>query len=271
MKVSIICACKNREKPLYASIGSWLLKKEVHEVIIVDWSSNEPLHPLTKLDSRVKVIRVDGEKYFNMPEPLNLAASVATGDALLTMATDYFFNPYAEYNFFDAYPIDDKTFIGGTDTTLSGRLYGEPIFKYLMGVMYVTKENFDKVGGYREVSKDYFGNEDYDLNERLKMIGLKQIGIDQNYTIFHIPHTDRKRIENFKSYNEDHQFREEVFNSLSQSFSGDELQWQFDYIMSQRLLQQSKESLIQNIDDKKVDWELVKFNDQLYKAKKVIN
>ena len=39
----------------------------------------------TKLDSRVKVIRVDGEKYFNMPEPLNLAASVATGDALLTI------------------------------------------------------------------------------------------------------------------------------------------------------------------------------------------
>ena len=81
---------------------------------------------------------------------------------------DCFFNPYPEYNFFDAYPIDDKTFIGGTDTTLSGRLYGEPIFKYLMGVMYVTKENFDKVGGYREVSKDYFGNEDYDLNEKIE-------------------------------------------------------------------------------------------------------
>ena len=113
MKVSIITACKNRTQALYASIGTWLLKKEVHEVIIVDWSSDNPIFEITNLDDRVKVIRVDNEKYFNMPQPLNLAASIATGDAILTMGTDYFFNPYDDYNFFERYAIDDTSFVCG--------------------------------------------------------------------------------------------------------------------------------------------------------------
>jgi hypothetical protein len=48
MTISLICACKNRNEPLQISLSSWLLKKEITEIIIVDWSSDEPLASLTK-------------------------------------------------------------------------------------------------------------------------------------------------------------------------------------------------------------------------------
>jgi hypothetical protein len=49
MTISLICSCKNRNEPLKISLTSWLLKKEITEIIIVDWSSDESLAPLTKL------------------------------------------------------------------------------------------------------------------------------------------------------------------------------------------------------------------------------
>ena len=74
MNVSLITACKNRYNPLLISLQSWLLFDEVKEIIIVDWSSDDPINYLTKLDKRIKIIRVDDEQYFNQPQPLNLAA-----------------------------------------------------------------------------------------------------------------------------------------------------------------------------------------------------
>ena len=269
MKVSIICAYKNRLEPLYASIGSWLLKKEVHEVIIVDWSSNEYISDITNLDYRVKVIRVDNEKYFNMPEPLNLAASIATGDAILTMATDYFFNPYAEYNFFERYAIDDTSFVCGMSNYDSDPRTYEPIFYYLRGLLYVTRENFLKIGGYSGGQSKYYGNEDDELIGRLENAGLKKILLDQEYTVFHLPHTDKKRIENFEAFHTDTQMKDDVHNLLVNSFSGDELKWQEDYVLAQRHILKSKDEYESNHTTDRVEWDIEKFSDQLYKAKKV--
>ena len=112
MNVSIITACKNRSKPLSISLQSWLLFDEVKEIIIVDWSSDESISHLTKLDSRIKVITVSNKKYFNQPQPLNLAASIATGDSILKFDVDHVINPY--WNFFQSYPIDKNTFVSGS-------------------------------------------------------------------------------------------------------------------------------------------------------------
>lgn len=269
MKVSIITACKNRTQALYASIGTWLLKKEVHEVIIVDWSSDNPIFEITNLDDRVKVIRVDNEKYFNMPQPLNLAASIATGDAILTMGTDYFFNPYDDYNFFERYSIDDTSFVCGLFDYQSDphTLYG-PLFYYLRGLMYVSRKNFLESGGYRETNSKYYGNEDDELIDRLEKSGLEKKMIDQGWTIFHLPHTDKKRIENFEAYHTDEKLNQQVYDELSKSYSGDELKWQSEYTIVQRHTVQSHQSLFTG-EDNKTKWEIDKFTDQLYKAKKV--
>lgn len=97
MTISLICACKNRNEPLQIALSSWLLRPEITEIIVVDWSSDVPLASLTKLDSRIKVITVQDQKYFNQPQPLNLAASIATGDYILKVDCDYVFNPYHNF------------------------------------------------------------------------------------------------------------------------------------------------------------------------------
>ena len=97
MTISVICACKNRENALRISLNSWLNFKEIDEIIIVDWSSDQPLSNFLPLDERIKIIRVDNKEYFNQPQPLNLAINFASGDRILKLDTDYVLNPY--YNF----------------------------------------------------------------------------------------------------------------------------------------------------------------------------
>ena len=105
MNVSVICACKNRIKPLTIALHSWLLCDEIKEIIIVDWSSDESISYLTKIDSKIKVISVPDKEYFNQPQPLNLAASITTGDYILKFDSDHVINPY--WSFFSTYSIDD--------------------------------------------------------------------------------------------------------------------------------------------------------------------
>ena len=173
-KISIITACKNRTDALKVSLMSWLNFKEIHEVIIVDWDSEEPINHLTKLDPRVKVVRVSDKKYFNQPQPLNLAAKIATGEYILKVDADHLFNPY--YNGIEKYLPNNESFTCGklnvnhperwseeqqatviSDEYLSSHpnrikyVYSySPIFRYLVGILFIEKKHFDAVGGYNE-------------------------------------------------------------------------------------------------------------------------
>ena len=223
MTISLICACKNRNEALQIALNSWLLKKEITEIIIVDWSSDESLASFTKLDKRIKVITVPNQKYFNQPQPLNLAASIATGDYILKVDCDYVFSPY--YNFFEFYQIDENSFLSGNHSFSKNYEYfdwekytidknsmslGEiteylnaysPIFKYLIGLLFVSRHNFIKIGGYNENLGKYYAYEDDEIYNRLRVLGLTEKKLDFNYNILHIPHPDKKRTENFDGYN----------------------------------------------------------------------
>ena len=88
-KISVICAVKNRINMLKFSINSWVAYKNIHEFIIVDWSSDDITHDeeeyFKKLDDRIKIIKVENEKYFNLSKSFNLAAKNASGDLLLKL------------------------------------------------------------------------------------------------------------------------------------------------------------------------------------------
>jgi GR25 family glycosyltransferase involved in LPS biosynthesis len=221
MTISLICACKNRNEPLQITLSSWLLRPEITEIIIVDWSSNVSLAPLTKLDSRIKVITVQDQKYFNQPQPLNLAASIATGDYILKVDCDYIFSPY--YNFFENYQIDENSFVSGKHNIKNYEYFnGEgyvvdkdkmsllelvdyinsysPIFKHLIGLLFISRQNFMRVGGYNEKLGKYYAYEDDEIFHRLRVLGLEEKKLNFDYNILHIPHQDKKRIENFEGY-----------------------------------------------------------------------
>jgi len=195
MSVSLITACKNRNGCLKVVLPSWLSLKEISEIIIVDWSSDIPLKDLENIDQRIKVIRVENEKFYRPSQANNLAASLVTSEYILRVDTDYFFNPY--YNFFETYKIDNTCFVSG-ESEINEDRENNPYYKYLFGLLYITKENFLKVNGYNEDIGYYYSHEDKDIFKRLNIMGLKQIKLKNNHCMIHIPHTNKKRFEHFE-------------------------------------------------------------------------
>lgn len=211
MSVSIISACKNRGKALSVSISSWIQFDEVDEIIVTDWNSDDPIDHLIKLDPRIKVITVPNELYFNQPQPLNLAASLVKSEYILKLDSDTVMNPY--FNFFDHHKIDDQSFLTGTDE--SWNINGEKelsktakqqkhmFFKALWGTLYLTRENYLKIGGYNENMTTYAAWEDTEIYERILILGLNHIQIKFGLnTLFSLPHLAKKRVENFQAYTE---------------------------------------------------------------------
>lgn len=208
MSISIISACKNRGEALTVSISSWIQFDEVDEIIVTDWNSDVPVDHLTRLDSRIKIITVPKEPYFNQPQPLNLAASLVKNDYILKLDSDTVMNPY--FNFFDYHTIDDKTFLTGTDEgwhftdakpdpkhVYQNYRYLKPLW----GTLYITRENYFKIGGYNENMGKFAAWEDTEIYERLLLLGLKHVNIDFSAkTLFSLPHLTKKRVENFQAY-----------------------------------------------------------------------
>jgi hypothetical protein len=295
MNVSIICACKNRNSALKVSLNSWLSFEEIKEIIIVDWSSDEPLNHLTKLDKRIKIIRVENEKYFNQPQPLNLAASIATGDYILKVDCDYVINPYLP--FFQIYKIDDNSFLCGQDSYECKTEYwdenlgayavnfhamdvGElmkyshsysPYFKYLTGLCLVTRENYWKVGGYDERMGKYYAYEDDQMTKRLTMMGLECKKLNQDHSIFHIPHPDNKRYENFEGYAEDSNDNriENVKYRIADPNTSDTDRWNLEYLLAKMNIEEN-EKMFSELDnyyiERVYEWEIKNIDDQNYYA-----
>ena len=293
MSISLITACKNRVDALKISLMSWLNYKEITEIIIVDWSSDEPINYLTKLDPRIKVIRVSDKNYFNQPQPLNLAAKIATGDYILKVDSDHTFNPY--YNGVTKYFPEEKSFVCGRLNYKSPQYWSEehqsyvisdeylsnpqnrvqyvysyaPVFRYLTGILYVKKEYFDSVGGYNENLGDCYAYEDDELYSRLELFGLEQKGLDLDFHFIHLPHPDKKRTENFKGFDWQEKYEELIREKLSPMHSGDELNWQIEYALSEKHVEVNKEKfgdVKHYYVESKTQWNITQIDDQNYCA-----
>lgn len=297
--VSIICACKNRYEALIISLNSWLIHEEIKEIIIVDWSSDKPIGHLTKLDPRIKVITVPNKTYFNQPQPLNLAATFATGEYILKMDCDYIINPY--YNFFEKYSLKEKSFVSGRSKILdeSRQFFDEksqayyvswhdmtiqeqreyfsgssPFHKFLIGLLYIKREYFNDVGGFNENLGECYAYEDGELFDRLQLFGLEEIKLEIDSNLIHIAHDNKKRVEHFIGLPEQEQVEKEIRYNLSHEHSGQELEWQAEYAMTQRHIQYNKLKIgkIENpYVESKTKWKIDQVDEQNYIAVELIN
>lgn len=291
-KVSIITACKNRIDALKISLMSWLNFEEVKEVIIVDWNSDEPINFLTKLDCRIKVVTVPDKQYFNQPHPLNLAAQIATGDYILKLDSDHILNPY--YNFIKNYFPDENSYVSGNLNFENPEIWSEdhksyivpsgyyedlnnsrkmiyaysPLFKHLRGLLFISKKNFESVGGYNENLENYYAYEDEEMYNRLNLFGLSEIRLSFDYNAIHLPHQDKKRYENFKKLSYQEQFIENVRNDLKvrfPHFTEEELEWNIEYAISNQHIEENKKN-IGEIDHyyvpQKIKWRIVSIDEQ---------
>lgn len=192
-EVSIVCACMNRADILNINIRSWLHFKEIAEIIIVDWSSEQSLGHLKNIDERIKIIRVCGEHYFNIAKAYNIAIDHATYPFILKMDVDYMLNPY--YNFFAEHPKPDCGNFYAGDWTKNP---DDNTLRYLAGCCYVSRSDIINVGGYNENFEGY-GFDDGDLYNRLIRHGLVKYDLTYNHCILHVPHANAERSKHYKT------------------------------------------------------------------------
>jgi GT2 family glycosyltransferase len=195
-KISVICACMNRMEILKVNIMSWLNFSEIGEIVIVDWNSKQPLYDLLKLDKRIKIVRVEDQKYFNISQAFNLALDNSTLEYVLKLDTDYFLNPY--YNFFKSHPVqNDSFYVGCWHHCQENNDIPKPIFQHLSGLCYARREYLIAVKGYNEHFTGY-GYDDTDLHNRILASGKRKIIINHDYSVMHIPHSTTERLANYE-------------------------------------------------------------------------
>lgn len=269
-KISLICACKNRIKPLLISLASWLLVDEIVEIIIVDWNSDEPIDYITNLDPKIKVVRVSDQEFFNQPQPLNLALKLCTQESVIKVDSDHVFNPY--WNFFDRYMVDDNSFVCGDPniSNIDGSV--QPYFVYLRGILYIKRKFLETVGAWNENMGEYYGGEDGEIENRLELYGLTKQKLNLDYTLIHIPHSNKERISNFKGYTSNTNLNESVRGQLSQGLSGNELEWNVEYVLAEKHINSNVETFYNSTSyyvEPKTNWDIIQLNDQNYIANMV--
>jgi len=200
--VSLVCAIKNRFQMLRVSVPSWTKYENIKEFIIVDWSSDDldkkALNYFENLDERIKIIKIENQKFFNLSKAYNIGFNYAKEKLVIKMDADYIFNPF--FDFFENYQISQSEFLTGTWKSYKVD-NGVGFMQYLNGFLFIHKNNFIEVGGYNENLKGY-GWDDCDLYQRLEKKGLsrKILNYDK-ITIYHNPHEDKTRSENYECKN----------------------------------------------------------------------
>lgn len=188
--VSIVTACMNRHHNLLKVVHTWLAT-EANEIIIVDWSSTEELWPKLKdfNDSRIKVIRVDGEKKWILTHAFNIALREASYDKVYKIDCDILLGS----DFIRKNPIIKGGFIRGFWKVAVDMNQEDQ--RYVNGTFGAFKKDLIQIGFYDERIVTY-GWDDSDLYQRLTMnLGLSAYLIDTN-SVFHIEQQESQRTEN---------------------------------------------------------------------------
>jgi len=197
----------NREKALEATLSSWAKINKIKDLVIVDWSSSEPLieNQIIKEQineyGNIKIIRVENQKYFYRCLAWNLAFQNTDPEnkILIKLDADHYNTSTSQLHGRDHSSWLDNLSLTA-DKELKNCFYaGNLDLDYkLYGFLIVNKKHFKE--GYNENIDAIWGFEDSDLYHRIQ----KKYNININKSIgsnsiFHIPHSEEMRIKNLKS------------------------------------------------------------------------
>jgi hypothetical protein len=161
--ISIVTACMNRVDNLLKVMPSWL-SKDVDEIIIVDWSSDEPiLQKLKKFnDERIKVVRINDESNWVLTHAFNIGLKLAKFSVIYKMDCDI----EVRENFFIRNSFKNGEFVRGYWKIAAERNGVDQ--KYINGTFGCRKSDLRNIGYYDERIQTY-GWDDSDLYSRLSL------------------------------------------------------------------------------------------------------
>ena len=190
-KFTITTTCMNREKFLLESLPTWceFTSHDIcDEIIIVDWNSREPLKDvlseLMLVDSRIKLIEVKNQKFYQHSKARNLKVQQCKNDWVLSIDCDV--------------KIKDSNFYRNLSMVDNERFWTCPLdsllAKGVIGTSFFHQDTYWKSGGCDERMVGW-GSEDFHLHKRMMKMGYKRNNIGMNY-LKHIDHPDSLRTEN---------------------------------------------------------------------------
>lgn len=184
--VSVVSCSMNRTENLLRALPSWLALPAVSEVVIVDWSSQEPVMAALQAagitDPRVRIVRVDGAPRWVLSQAFNAGFRAARHDTILKLDADIVLSD--DFMTRNALPGNAAFVAGNWRTAAKGQ-------EHVNGFFLVGKSGLARVGGFNEFITTY-GWDDDDLYARLQAAGLERRDVAPD-TIYHLPHTDEAR------------------------------------------------------------------------------
>jgi hypothetical protein len=188
--ISVVSACMNREGNLLKVLPSWLAAP-VDEIVIVDWSSHEPLWPqLARFrDPRLRVVRIDDEPRWVLTHAFNLGLRLARHERVYKLDADIQVAP----DFFESNHLAPGEFVRGFWKAALDAGAQDQVF--VNGSFGAMKADLREVGYYDERILTY-GWDDSDLYMRLSSaLGLAGRLLALG-SLRHLEQVDEQRIAN---------------------------------------------------------------------------
>lgn len=183
--LSLVTCAMNRSGNLLAALPSWLAQDEIDEIVIVDWSSTQPVSDSLAAagirDGRIRVARVEGEARWVLSWAFNLGFRLARFDRILKLDADIVLGA----DFFARNRL-------GPGQVIAGNWRVVPADQaHLNGSFLVETAALAAVGGFNEALTGY-GWDDEELYARLGRQGRRRVDVAAG-TLIHLPHDDQAR------------------------------------------------------------------------------
>jgi len=184
--ISMYVHLMNRNENVQANLPNWLTQK-FDELVLLDWSSKEPVANIPGIfdDPRVRVVRVEGQEKFIRTLAQNLASQMVRNRFIFKCDSDVLFKG----DFFAKHPFQKGEFWVGD--WHQGRDFNE---RHLHGETFYHVDDFYRVNGYDERIMAY-GHDDTNLKDRMVLAGMVKKVFSYNM-LDHIPHPQEQRATN---------------------------------------------------------------------------
>ncbi len=195
-------------------------------------------------------------EYAHMQKFVNELEKIKTAHAKLSEMLD---NQITE--------VDDTCFVSG--------MYNppHPCYRPLWGTLYVTRKNYQKIGGYNENMGEFVAWEDDEIVNRLLLCGLKHKKIRHTHqTAFTLSHDNKKRIENFEAYHTNQQIKEDLESLLVKKSRDVDSYIDYAILSHHTVLNMKKYKRYKGDDfyvDPVVKWNVEQVDNQNYIARKI--
>lgn len=192
-KITAVFPIMNRNHHVWQTVPSWISCEEISEIVLVDWSSANPIHMDENCknicgNKKIKIIRVENEQYFLSPSfALNIGIDMSSGSNILKLDIDH--------------KLVNKNLLKILSRNLNpGHFFCGTVplqeFNCYWGFSFFHRHDFEKIGGFNENFRGW-GGEDADFYDRLEKAKCERtVVLNIDDFIQHLDHNDEMRVKN---------------------------------------------------------------------------